>query len=164
MAALPLVAALALATPAAAAAEIRDISGEELAGLLRKAGYRATVGRDSGGDPMVTSSAAGAQFSIMMYDCQEDRCKSLQFGAGFDLADGGSLANVNAWNRDKRYAKAWLDDEVDPWLELDLDLEGGGSLELVGDYIELWDAALGQFQTHVHQQVDPASEADDDQA
>lgn len=162
MTVLAMAAAMVLAMPAAGAAEIHDISGEELAELLRKAGYRATVERDSEGDPMVTSSAAGAQYNIIMYGCQQDRCKSLQFRAGFDLPDGGSLANVDAWNREKRYAKAWLDDEVDPWLELDLDLEGGGSLGQVGDYIELWDASLGQFQTHIYQQADEAPETDDE--
>lgn len=155
MAALLLPMAMMLTIPAVDAAEIRDISAEELAALLHDAGYRASVGRDLQDDPMVTSSAAGARYSILMYGCEQDRCKSLHFSVGFDLTNGSSLQVVNAWNRDNRYGNAWLDDENDPWLELDLDLEGGGTLNQVAEYIVLWDSLLGQFQTLIYQ---PAEE------
>src|SRR5690606_3984244 len=72
----------AAAMSAAHAAEgdrIDSIDVEQLAGLLADAGYRATAGRDGEGDPMLSSSAAGANFNIYMYGCEGERCKSLQF-------------------------------------------------------------------------------------
>jgi len=147
---LGLAALCAAAMSAAQAGEIDRIGGEQLADLVADAGYRATPGRDSQGDPMVSSSAAGANYTIYMYDCEEDRCSSLQFLAGFDLADGIALERINAWNRDKRYGSAYLDDENDPWLQMDLDLEGGATTGQVTDYVELWDTLLGQFQTFIY--------------
>jgi hypothetical protein len=134
---------------AAEAGRIDRVGGEQLADLLAEAGYRATVGRDGEGDPMVSSSAAGANFSIYMYGCEDESCNSLQFIAGFDLADGIALQRINAWNRDKRYGSAYLDDEDDPWLQMDLDLEGGSSTGQLTEYVELWDTLLGQFQTFI---------------
>jgi hypothetical protein len=145
-----LAAICAAAMPAVHAAEIDRIGGDQLVDLVADAGYRATPGRDNQGDPMVSSSAAGATFTIYMYGCEEDRCKSLQFRAGFDLADGISLERINAWNRDKRYGSAYLDDENDPWLQMDLDLEGGATTGQVTEYVELWDTLLGQFQTFIY--------------
>lgn len=148
-----LAAICAAAMPAALAAEtgrIDRVGGEQLAELVADAGYRATPGRDGQGDPMVSSSAAGANYTIYMYGCEEDRCKSLQFIAGFDLADGIGLQRINAWNRDKRYGSAYLDDEEDPWLQMDLDLEGGATTGQVTEYVELWDTLLGQFQAFIY--------------
>src|SRR5690606_13260757 len=110
------------AAHAAEGDRIDSIDVEQLAGLLADAGYRATAGRDGEGDPMLSSSAAGANFNIYMYGCESERCKSLQFIAGFDLADGITLQRINEWNRDKRYGSAYLDDEDDLWLQMDLDL------------------------------------------
>jgi hypothetical protein len=45
---------------------------------------------------------------------------SLQFRAGFNVSS--TLELMNAWNRDSRYGKAYLDDAGEPILEYDLDL------------------------------------------
>lgn len=137
------------AAQAAEGGRIDSIDVEQLAELLAEAGYRATPGRDGEGDPMLSSSAAGANFNIYMYGCEGDRCKSLQFIAGFDLADGIAPQRINKWNRDKRYGSAYLDDEDDPWLQMDLDLEGGSSTGQFKEYAELWDTLLGQFQVFI---------------
>jgi hypothetical protein len=132
------------------AGTINDISGQELAGIMEDAGYRAVLGTDDLGDPMVTSAASGAKFQILMYGCDAGRCDSLQFNAGFDMEAGIDHARVNEWNRERRFGNAWIDEERDPWLELDLDLEGGATAAQVRDYVELWDALLGQFQAFIY--------------
>ncbi|GAB3733920.1 YbjN domain-containing protein [Luteimonas pelagia] len=145
-----LLAAPATNAMAADTTVIRDISGQDVARMVEGAGYRAELGEDGVGDPMITSSAAGANYYIYMYGCEDGRCDSLQFRAGFDLDDGISAARVNEWNRERRYGKAWMDEENDPWIELDLDLEGGATGAQVVSYVELWDTLLGQFQTFIY--------------
>ncbi|PID81718.1 hypothetical protein CSA17_02175 [bacterium DOLJORAL78_65_58] len=53
-----------------------------------------------------------------------DNQNALQFFVHFQ-SDSANLEKVNAWNRSKRYSRSYLDEEGNPVLELDLDLEGG---------------------------------------
>lgn len=138
-----------MVAPPAGARDITSLDGPELARILQDAGYRATVGVDAVGDPMVTSTASGSDFSVFMYDCDAGRCGSIQFKAGFDLDPGTTTDAMNAWNEGMRYTNAYMDDEGDPWLELDLDLaEGSTDTQVVG-YLQLWDTLMGQFQDHI---------------
>jgi hypothetical protein len=66
------------------------------------------------------------------------------------MVDGVELSRVNAWNSGHRFGFAWTDDERDPWLQLDLDLEGGASAAQVRAYVEMWDMLLGQFQAFLY--------------
>ncbi len=62
--------------------------------------------------------------------------KSIQFYVSF--SDGNAtLEKVNAWNSTKRYSRSYLDDDGDPCLELelDLDLEGGVTEARVIDFL-----------------------------
>lgn len=69
---------------------------------------------------------------------------SLQFHTAF--SDGNAtLEKVNAWNRDMRYSRNYLDDTGDPHLELDLDLAGGVTKARVLDFIKTCQISLQQW-------------------
>ncbi len=114
-------------------------------------GYRASIETDGEGDPIIHSSAAGVNFSIVFYDCTENRdCESIQFSAGFDLSTPTTAATMNEWNRQKRYASAWIDDEGDPYLQYDVTMGGGGlSVDNFKTALDLWEDLLGDFQKHI---------------
>lgn len=70
----------------------------------------------------------------------------------FHFAVAGTNATmdkVNAWNRSKRYSRAYLDEEGDPHLELDLDLEGGLTEARIADFIRTSVASYLTFVTEV---------------
>jgi len=48
---------------------------------------------------------------------------------GFDLDQGMSYEQVNQWNYDNRLSRAFLDNELDPFLEADAEFSGGVSYE-----------------------------------
>ena len=137
--------------PVAAAAQIDGIDGARMMALVAAAGHEDVgLSKDSEGDPMVTATLDGVTYQVFMYDCHGgSRCTSIQFTAGFDLADGTTLATLNDWNRRTRFANAWRDDEDDPWLELDLDLEAGTTEAQVVEYIELWEHLLAEFRQQI---------------
>lgn len=139
-----------LAAPAAEAATRGSISGEEIAAVLRAAGAtEVTAGQDDSGDPTVVATMQGAQFQVLMYDCDEqDRCTSVQFRSGYDLSDGMTLETLNEWNASMRYGNAWLDDVDDPYIELDLDLTGSSD-EQVSRYVDVWSAMMTRFQDFI---------------
>ena len=143
---LALVAGL-LATPLAGAATRDAISQEEVVGMLRAIGATdITKSRDSAGDPLVIATLDETQFQVLMYGCgDDDRCTSIQFRSGYDVDDGMSLDDVNAWNMAMRYGKVWLDDEADPFIELDLHLSGSSDAQ-VAHYAQMWSAMLMGFE------------------
>ncbi|MBK6381858.1 MAG: YbjN domain-containing protein [Chitinophagaceae bacterium] len=72
---------------------------------------------------------------------------SLQFRAGFNMSS--TLELMNAWNRDNRYGKAYLDDAGEPILEYDLDLEGGSTESTVVEAVRTFRALVTHFASKV---------------
>jgi hypothetical protein len=112
---------------------------------LQGAGYRAEIQTGDDGSKNVYSSADGRNFHIYLYDCKDGRCGSLQFSTGFDTKGAFSADKMNDWNRDSRWARAYVDKSNDPWVEYDVDLTPGGTYELLDDEFGTWRGALGRF-------------------
>jgi len=131
----------------AAAQTVQATRPETIMKALQDAGYRATLSKDNGGDPLIKSGAAGVDFSVLFYNCTENKdCKTIQFYAGF-VKKGLTLETMNKWNTNHRFARAYLDDEKDPRIEMDLDLDNGGmSAALFKANIATWESLLGDFQ------------------
>jgi hypothetical protein len=119
---------------------------------MQSAGYRAELTTDSGGDPKIVSSANGFDFYVYFYGCDQSavkECDSLDLSIGFDFSKGYALESVNQWNRDNRFAAAYLDDEDDPWLTMNINLDGGVTAEMLIDSFNTWSSQLGEFKTYI---------------
>ncbi len=125
-----------------------------IASAIRDLGYKALLEKDSEGDPVVRSKIDGTNFSIFFYDCINGAdCESLQFSAGFNLTDGSNLAAMNDWNRRKRYGKAHLDDDNDPFLRYDFNLGGSGagiSNVTFEENFLTWEILIRDFKAHIN--------------
>ena len=148
--------ALALAA-SAAGAQARDIPAggltvDEVAAWLQQAGYKGAIDKTDSGERYVTSAADGATFQVYMYDCKDGpRCGSMQFSMAFDLAKGLTPDKINEWNRDKRYIKAYLDAEGDPWGQYDVNLSPGRTYEGLDDDFAIWRQTIPVFKTFIGQ-------------
>jgi Putative bacterial sensory transduction regulator len=141
---------LALSFGAEAQTIVSAEAPEELASIIRDLGFQAKLEKDNVGDPVIRSSSGGVDFRIYFYDCKSNkRCKSLHFSVGYDLVDGSTLDAVQQWNADKRFASAYLDDENDPFLQMDLNTEGGITQENFEKSIDLWQSLKGEFEDHI---------------
>jgi hypothetical protein len=118
---------------------------------LQAEGYTAKVTTDKDGDPLIESAYSGSQFEVYFYNCTNHKeCATVQFHAGYDLSNGSSLQTINAWNKGKRFGRGYLDDENDPHVEMDVDLDDGGmSQALFVDNLEFWTSLLPQFESAV---------------
>lgn len=141
---------LAFAVPANAQM-VRAQDPQSLVRALQGAGYAANLGTDRVGDPMITSGVSGTTFQIFFYNCTDNRnCATVQFHSGYDVRVPVDLPKLNEWNRTKRFARAFLDKENDPILEMDVDLDDGGlSPALFIDNIEFWASVLGDFERYI---------------
>jgi len=150
VASLSLAAALMLA-PAVQAENLHEggMTGPEVVAWMQKAGYKAELGKDDSGDPMVSSAADGQTFKVYFYDCEAGRCKALQFSAGFDLKTPLTLDKTNEWNRKNRYLKAYLDEEGDPYVQYDVNVNAGRTLAGLDDDFGVWTGMIGDFTTFI---------------
>jgi hypothetical protein len=124
---------------------------ETVVKALQAAGYSAKLEKDGTGDPMIVSAANGHPFRVIFYGCKANKnCATVTFAAGFDKKGATSLESINEWNRKNRFGRAYLDDEGDPLLGMDVDLDDGGlSPALFADNLEFWTAVNGAFQKHI---------------
>jgi hypothetical protein len=128
------------------------ITGPELHSLLQSWGYRAELTSDSTGAPKINSTASGVNFSIWFYGCSDDQvseCSSFSFSAGFDLGDGIEPAKINEWNRTERFGTAYYDEENDPYLDMNVNIDGGATADLLRDWMRWWEVGLSDFTVHI---------------
>ena len=95
---------------------ISTINIEQLKAILKEEGYAISIDED--GDLLWKIEGYRTYLVI------SDEGEYVQFQSSFSDTDA-SLEKVNEWNKTKRYSRTYLDDDSDPTLELDLDLEGG---------------------------------------
>ena len=126
------------------------VTAGQVAAVLQANGYQAEITKDGEGDPMVRSAADGTKYRILFYGCKGTaRCTALEFLVGFDLPNGMTMEKLNKWNRDSRFGHAYLDDENDPYLQLDLNSSPGFTSESMATYVETWTALVPKFKTYI---------------
>ena len=127
-----------------------------LIAIIQELGFQAKLEKDDVGDPVILSSSGGVDFRIYFYECKNNkRCKSLHFSVGYDLADGSSLDAVQQWNADKRFASAYLDGESDPFLQMDVNTEGGVTQQNFENTFQLWQSLKGEFEQFIDWHAKP---------
>ena len=142
---------LALAPFTASAQALVDASDVDvIAALIQDEGYRAVVGTDGVGDPRITSSANGYDFEVYFYGCTDGaNCRDIQFSVNLDVEDGMSLTSVQDFNLEKRWAKVYLDEESDPFLEMDYNMYGGVSVTNFNDTLDWWVIIMNEFLEYI---------------
>ncbi len=144
--------AMALAgTLWASAASAQTITLREpdmIAELLRVEGYEATLDKvEAEADPIITGRKDGMVFGLYFANCDKGRsCQSVELYAAF-RDHRLDHEKVNEWNREKRFAKAYIDKQALAALSMDINVEPGGmERELFVDHLEIWWSLLAQFE------------------
>jgi hypothetical protein len=151
-----LVLGLAVSAGAQAQTIVSAENPDALIDIIQGLGFQAKLEKDDIGDPVIRSSSGGVDFRIYFYECKNNkRCKSLHFSVGYDLADGSSLDAVQAWNADKRFASAYLDADSDPFLQMDINTDGGITQQNFENSFELWQSLKGEFEQFIDWNAKP---------
>lgn len=140
-----------LATTAFAAAPAKLLDAGKPAEILEMAkGFgSATLERDESGDPKIRGRMEGVAYAIYFYSCEKgERCRSIQFAAGWaDVKP--SLVQINQWNVENRFGSAYLDDDKDANVQMDVNLDFGVSAKNLEDTMDLWRTVLMDFKDNV---------------
>lgn len=118
---------------------------------MQEFGYTATLETDSLGDPKISSRVSQSNFVVLFFGCTDNvDCASIQFYVGYDLTDSFSALKANEWNRTQLFTKATIDDEGDPALEMDVNLDFDGSgADNFQDVLDIWRISVEQFEDFI---------------
>ncbi|MBL6749564.1 MAG: YbjN domain-containing protein [Nevskia sp.] len=139
---------------------IVSVSAEELAAVLQKAGYRATVVEHEQ-HPQVRSASQGIGFFLVLGNAAPGapgRFLDFSFHCRVDLQGELSPAVVEQWNQNRRFARLYCRDRV-LVLTMDTLVAGGVSENFLRGQIELWDHVLRDFVRHLQQPAPAAAAA-----
>ena len=148
--------AFAVSTPAQAEL-VSSRSPEAIAGIIRGMGMPAKIIKKPGENPYIESNYNTLKYLVFFMTCDEGgtNCKTVQYYLGFSDAKDASLEKLNAWNRDHRFARAYRDNEGDPVLEMDLDLDFNGlPRENIVESLRTWQSLMDQYQTYLFGALD----------
>ncbi|MBN2907734.1 MAG: YbjN domain-containing protein [Rhodobacteraceae bacterium] len=118
---------------------------------LQDYGYAATMSTDNTGDPKISAKVSKSNFVVFFYGCTDNAdCASVQFYVGYDVNGTVSALKMNEWNRNKLFSKATVDDEGDPALEMDvnLDFDGSGDQNF-NDTLDIWRLSIEEFEEFI---------------
>ena len=103
----------------------------------------------SEGNPTISGRIDGVSYQVFFMNCTDGaNCEDINFYAGFlDLKP--TLDVINAWNRDKRFGKAYLDSDLDAVIEWDVNLEHGVTRENLDAAVGIWQLILDQYTTYI---------------
>ena len=135
-------AALALtlmATAPAAAGPIPNggVTVEDMVRFLQSKGYKAEIKSGTNGR-YIASASSGINFDVYFYDCVSGRCASVQFEAGFDLANGITTTKINEWNRDKRFGRVAIGPDQKVWVSQAVVCGDGLPRQTLERYFGFW--------------------------
>jgi hypothetical protein len=123
-------------------------SVDEILNIARGYGS-ATLEKQSSGDPKISGKIEGVTYQVYFMNCTNNTdCEDLNFYAGF-LDNKQTLEVINAWNRDKRFGKAYLDSDLDAVVEFDLNLVKGVTRDNLDAAFSLWSLILDQYTTYI---------------
>lgn len=138
----------AMAPFAAMASNVGADDPTALAEVIRGYGS-ATLTTDSSGDPKIEGRIDGNRFHVLFYGCKQNaNCGSIQFSSAWG-GGGVTMEEINAWNRDKRFGKAFLDGDGDPAIEMNVNLRHGVSRKNFDDTVDYWRIVLNSFKEDV---------------
>lgn len=118
--------------------------------ILKSEGYTAELDESDPEDISIVGKLDGSEYRVYFYGCDNDNgCDSIQFSTGYNLSDGMTWESANEWNKGKRFAKLYLDEDMDPWVQMDVNLDGGVSRANMVDTIDYWRLLMSAFERHI---------------
>jgi hypothetical protein len=148
-------AAAVLIMGSAAATQAQDLlDGNNVDEILNIArGYGSgTLETQGNGNPRIEGRMDGILYHVYFMNCNDNHtdCEDIYFYAGF-LDNKQTMEAINAWNRDRRFGRAYLDTDLDAVIEYDMNLEYGISRQNLDAGFSIWKNTLAAFVEYTGQ-------------
>ena len=123
------------------------VSAAEVAAAFHKAGYPADITNERTDNPSIRSSTGKFLFFVHFLQCNAQlRCASIQFIAELRRKAMGP-ATIAAWNRERRFGRAFLDNHGTAWIAMDVETSHGITTEALVANVERWGTVISAFET-----------------
>lgn len=136
------------------------ITGQDVDRIAEIAAAYGTAERrtdEADGSPWIRAEIDGTVYTISFLNCQGGQnCSSVQFRAWWTSDGAHSIADMNRWNRERRFSDAYLDSSDNATIEFDVNLAGGVTAVNFDDTVQWWRAVLREFRADV---IDPGYQA-----
>lgn len=137
-----------LATAAPAQEMVDGSRIDSIISVARQYGS-ATIDTQADGNPKIAGRMNGVPYSVFFLNCPSaSTCADMNFYAGF-LDAKLPIERINQWNRDKRFGKAYLDNDNDAVIEMDINIEAGVARDNMAETFTIWRLLLDQFTEFV---------------
>jgi hypothetical protein len=123
---------------------VSRITPQQMASVLRNRGNRAEIVTEND-RTRIRTQIGNRRVTVFFYACNGEGCQSIQYRALFEKNERFTLAFVNAWNYEKRFAKAYLDSDNDLVLEWDVDFDGGVTVGFISESVQTFQTMLNAF-------------------
>lgn len=137
-------------TPSGGAAQqvVTEFTPDEVAAILRDAGYRAEMVHEN--DKYHILTGMGGYKVVLYLYCKDGKCTSLDWDVSFTAAAKYTLTLVNKWNREKRYTKAYIANDGAFYLEYSLDFTGGVTKQTIASSASLFDSFVTSLDSWIN--------------
>jgi len=142
-----LAAFVAMAIPATPAAAQEIVDGGRIDAIIAVArNYgSATIDTQHDGNPKIAGRMSGVPYSVFFLNCAtQTTCNDMNFYAGF-LGAKLPPEKINRWNQDKRFGKAYLDQDGDAVIEMDVNIQDGVTRANMSQTFAIWRLLMDQF-------------------
>jgi hypothetical protein len=130
-------------TPVRVPQVVTSLTPGEMEAILREAGYQYELLKKDDREVFYLVRKEVFLTGLYLADCQEGRCYSLSLKVG--AATRTTLERINAWNRDHRFSRAYLDKDGQPVLVSDLILQDGVTRENIVTFLKAFQVILSKF-------------------
>jgi len=121
------------------------LSLEDIAAWLQGGGYSAKIVTAQDGKRHILSNTQGVPFDVFTPGCASGPSTSLTLVIAFATKGKFDVSQLNQWNSDVPWCKAYYDSVNDPSLDMDISLSPGGTYESLNDQFATWNTVLGRF-------------------
>lgn len=115
---------------------------------MMNAGYRAEMSTDDEGNPKIIGTASQSTYWILFLDCgSSSGCLGLEFYVSYSLDVKPTLDDIDQFNADFRYIRAFTNDDGDPRMMMDILVRDGGlDKRTFLEYVRLWTVIMPSFE------------------
>lgn len=139
------------ATTARAEDASRLITGADVDTIVAIAARHGSAERQDqfSGNPGISGIIGETDYYIYFVNCNDTFvCEDINFYAGF-YETRPTLESINEWNRDRRFGKAYLDQDGDAVVEMDVNLEYGVTADNLDATFQVWALVVEEFVAHI---------------
>ncbi len=147
-----LAAALMFVVQSSYAQTYRTITGSEAREILASVGMAPdSPGETSSGNIRIRFENGNGNSNLYLTGCNAaKRCERIQLVSGYSISNKPSFSKINEWNRDKILSRAYTDSEGDPFLQADLDLDGGVNRDAIVEFLKTYRTSVRSFIKHIN--------------